>query len=91
MTKKKKYLWLTIAVLVTSPLLFVPIAGIIPLVLLAVLMITLGTDLYEKITIKEGTSTFYKALLALIITGVFASLTIFIPYYLIKFSGFGGV
>lgn len=90
MNKRKRYFWLLVATLLTSPLLWVPLAQIIPWGIWAILMIGLGSDTYEKLTSGVGTSTFYKGIIALVLTGVFTFLTILIPFYLIKFSGFTG-
>lgn len=90
MKKNKRYFWLVLIILLTSPLLWVPIAQIIPWGIWAILMMGLGSDLYEKLTSGTETSQVYKAIIALILTGVFTLLTILVPYYLIEFSGFTG-
>lgn len=90
MNKRKRYFWLILITLFTGPLLWVPLAQIIPWVLFAILMIGLGTDLYQKLTSNPEASQFYKSIIALILTGVFALLTILIPFYVVKLSGFTG-
>lgn len=73
---------------VTSPLFLIPMANVIAWLALSVLMMSLGNDIYEKLTYKEGTSMLYKSVVALIITVIATLIVIFLPYKVITILGF---
>lgn len=85
---KIKYFWLVLISIITSPLFLIPMANVIAWLALSVLMMSLGNDIYEKLTNKEGTSMFYKSVVALIITVIATLIVIFLPYKVITILGF---